>query len=119
MQHLHFSEVVFNFRPTIFSLSLVRQFAPFLSKLGPPSFRRKLVELTPNSAVQKVKNMSDVMHQTASQILRQKRAEIIQEVQDGDSPQSSSSRPKDIISILREPSLTVLVRSFLTSNSYF
>jgi len=86
--------------PTIFSLSLVRQFAPFLSKLGPASFRRKLVEWTPNRAVQKVKNMSDVMHDTAVGILRQKRKEIAREVEDaGD---SFLSRPKDIISILRE-----------------
>ncbi|KAJ6612407.1 cytochrome P450 [Mycena sp. CBHHK59/15] len=39
--------------PTIFSLSLVRQFAPFLVRLGPPWFRHKLVEWTPNEAVQR------------------------------------------------------------------
>ncbi|KAF9457370.1 cytochrome P450 [Collybia nuda] len=83
--------------PTIFSLSMVRQFAPFLSKLGSPSFRRKLVEWTPNRAVQKVKNMADVMHETAQGILRQKRETILQELEDG-SPDSSPT--KDIISIL-------------------
>ncbi|KAG6856810.1 hypothetical protein H0H87_000509 [Tephrocybe sp. NHM501043] len=80
--------------PTIFSLSLIRQFAPFLSRLGPPAFRRKLVELVPNQAIQKVKDMSDVMHETALDILRRKRKDITQELS-ADSPEYSSA--KDII----------------------
>ncbi|GLB36851.1 putative cytochrome P450 [Lyophyllum shimeji] len=83
--------------PTIFSLSLIRQFAPFLSRLGPPSFRRKLVDWTPNQAVQKVKKMSDVMHETAQDILRRKRMAITQELEAGS---TGSSRAKDIISVL-------------------
>jgi cytochrome P450 len=62
--------------PTLFKLSLVRQFAPFLSQLGSPSFRRKLVDLTPVSSVQAVKNMSDVMYATAKELLRQKQNEV-------------------------------------------
>ncbi|KAK0448461.1 cytochrome P450 [Desarmillaria tabescens] len=77
--------------PTIFSLSLIRQFAPFLSKLGSPSFRRRLVEWTPNKAVQKVKSISDVMHNTAREILMVKREEIGQE---------GVKNNRDIISVL-------------------
>ena len=90
--------------PTIFRLSLVRQFAPFLARLGPPAFRRKLVEWTPNDAVQKVKKMADVMHETAKAILEQKRQEITDGVEAG----------KDIISVLRKsfPSLYFLGRSW-------
>ncbi|KAJ7358445.1 cytochrome P450 [Mycena albidolilacea] len=80
--------------PTIFSLSLVRQFAPFLVRLGPAWMRRKLVEWTPNAAVQKVKRMSDVMHQTAVDILEDKREGLRRE--DG----GMSARAKDIISLL-------------------
>ncbi|KAF7341554.1 hypothetical protein MSAN_02052100 [Mycena sanguinolenta] len=65
--------------PTIFSLSLVRQFAPFLVRLGPAWMRRRLVEWTPNAAVQKVKRMSDVMHQTAVDILADAREGLRQE----------------------------------------
>ncbi|KAF9042273.1 cytochrome P450 [Panaeolus papilionaceus] len=79
--------------PTLFSLALVRQFAPFLSKLGPASFRRKLVEWTPHQAVQKVKDMSDVMHQTAQSILEEKRRAFSTE-------KMEDSDDKDIISIL-------------------
>ncbi|KAL0960499.1 hypothetical protein HGRIS_005537 [Hohenbuehelia grisea] len=71
--------------PTLFSLSLIRQFAPFLSRLGSPAFRRRLVELTPIKAVQKVKNMSDVMYHTARGILQQKREALLNKGSDQDS----------------------------------
>jgi hypothetical protein len=58
--------------------------------------RRKLVEWTPNAAVQKVKRMSDVMHQTAVDILEDKREGLRRE--DG----GMSARAKDIISLLCE-----------------
>ncbi|KAJ3517041.1 hypothetical protein NLJ89_g753 [Agrocybe chaxingu] len=78
--------------PTLFRLSLIRQFAPFLSKLGPAWFRRKVVEWTPHDTVQKVKEMSDVMHETAQSILEQKRREL--------SSDPDNRKAKDIISIL-------------------
>ena len=83
------------FSPTLFSLALVRQFAPFLAKLGPPWFRRKLVEWTPHKSVQKVMRMSDVMHETATEILERKREDI---ERTGDAEEDE----KDIISILCE-----------------
>ncbi|KAF5364560.1 hypothetical protein D9757_011807 [Collybiopsis confluens] len=61
--------------PTLFSLSVLRQFAPFLSRLGPAWLRRKLVEWAPHRAIQKVKDISDIMDQTAKGILREKQAE--------------------------------------------
>lgn len=82
--------------PTIFSLSLVRQFAPFLSSLGPAWFRRRLVDITPVASVQKVKNMSDVMYETAQGILEKKRGEQAQETL-GD-----EQNTKDLISVLCE-----------------
>ncbi|KAG5653423.1 hypothetical protein H0H81_000534 [Sphagnurus paluster] len=81
----------------MFSLSLVRQFAPFLSKLGAPSFRRMVVEWTPNQAVQKVKNISDIMHNTAQEILRSKVAAITGEHKE-DSAEPACA--KDLISVL-------------------
>ncbi|KDQ26140.1 hypothetical protein PLEOSDRAFT_1113674 [Pleurotus ostreatus PC15] len=62
--------------PTLFRLSIVRQFVPWLTRIGPPGFRRKLVELVPHEAVQKVKNSSDVMYTTAKGILESKRKKI-------------------------------------------
>ncbi|KAF7355908.1 hypothetical protein MVEN_00919800 [Mycena venus] len=80
--------------PTIFSLSLVRQFAPFLVRLGPPWMRRRLVEWIPNAAVQKVKTCADVMHQTAVDILADTREGLRRE--DG----GKGARAKDIIGLL-------------------
>ncbi|KAE9394332.1 cytochrome P450 [Gymnopus androsaceus JB14] len=81
--------------PTLFSLSVIRQFAPFLSRLGTAGFRRKLVEWTPNRAVQRVKDMSDIMDRTARSILREKQkvlseSDVLQE----------DVEEKDIISVL-------------------
>jgi hypothetical protein len=82
--------------PTIFSLSLVRQFAPFLTRLGPAWLRRRLVEWTPNAAVQKVKSISDVMHQKAESILSDVRTALQRE------DAGKGMRAKDIISLLCE-----------------
>ncbi|KAH6903378.1 cytochrome P450 [Coprinopsis sp. MPI-PUGE-AT-0042] len=84
--------------PTLFSLALVRQFAPFLVSLGPPWLRRKLVEWTPIKSVQKVKNMSDVMHNAAQDILRQKREES--SLLGTDNAGIGESQLKDITSLL-------------------
>ncbi|KAF9267007.1 cytochrome P450 [Marasmius fiardii PR-910] len=80
--------------PTLFSLALLRQFAPFLSRIGSNAFRRRLVEWTPNRTVQKLKHISDVMHNTAQSILENRRANIRLE----DTRQDGGA--KDIISIL-------------------
>ncbi|KAG7085443.1 hypothetical protein E1B28_003004 [Marasmius oreades] len=80
--------------PTLFSLAILRQFAPFLSRVGSDAFRRRLVEWTPNQTVQKLKHISDVMHSTARRILQDRRANIHLE----DTRQDSEA--KDIISIL-------------------
>ncbi|KAJ7922415.1 cytochrome P450 [Mycena leptocephala] len=80
--------------PTIFSLSLVRQFAPFLTRLGPAWLRRRLVEWTPNAAVQKVKSISDVMHRKAESILSDVRTALQRE------DAGKGMRAKDIISLL-------------------
>jgi adenine C2-methylase RlmN of 23S rRNA A2503 and tRNA A37 len=79
----------------LFSLSVIRQFAPFLSSLGPAWFRRKIVEWTPHHLIQKVKDMSDVMHQTAQEILSRKRKELLKEM-------DTEENGKDIISVLCE-----------------
>jgi hypothetical protein len=85
--------------PTLFSLALVRQFAPFLVSLGPPWFRRKLVEWTPIKSVQKVKHMSDVMHKAAQDILKQKRHDLSL---GADNVEMGDSQLKDITSLLRK-----------------
>lgn len=86
------------FSPTIFKLSLVRQIAPFLVSLGPPWLRRKAVELIPHEAVQKLRGMSDVMHEKAREILDLKRQELVHNPDFGD--ETYQGGLKDIISAL-------------------
>lgn len=108
--------------PTLFSLSVLRQFAPFLSRLGTPWLRRKIVDWTPNKAIQKIKvsglpypttrtanrpvsliftqNMSDIMDSTARSILREK--QILMNKPDlYETNFGNVEEDKDIISVLR------------------
>lgn len=91
--------------PTLFRLSIVRQFVPWLTRIGPPAFRRKLVELVPHEAVQKVKNSSDVMYTTAKGILESKREKIPEWGLETEEDEASSRQ--DIITELRK--LTCLI----------
>ncbi|KAJ7718580.1 hypothetical protein DFH07DRAFT_784916 [Mycena maculata] len=62
--------------------------------IGELIMRRWLVEWTPNAAVQRVKAMSDVMHETAVRILAEARAGV--EKADA----NKAARAKDIITLL-------------------
>ncbi|TFY83273.1 hypothetical protein EWM64_g746 [Hericium alpestre] len=90
-----YSKAVRELIPALFSVSLIRQFAPFIARLGSPSFRRKLVELMPNATIQKIKNMSDVMYDTARDILYTKKESITEF-----SSESGEGQPKDVVSVL-------------------
>jgi hypothetical protein len=83
--------------PTIFRLSLIRQFAPFLVRMGPPWLRRKLVQLIPHDAVQKLKGMSETMHEKAVEIVEFKRTEL---KYDSHGDEAHEGRLKDIITAL-------------------
>ncbi|RXW23304.1 hypothetical protein EST38_g2537 [Candolleomyces aberdarensis] len=85
--------------PTLFSFALARQFTPFVVKLGPAWFRRKLVEWMPSRRVQKVKEISDVMHDYAGKILKERRDQQTRLLADGEDS-GESGRPKDVISML-------------------
>lgn len=104
-----------SFSPTIFKISLIRQFAPFLVRLGPPWFRRKLVEWTPSNIVQKLKDMSDVMHDRAKEILELKRQELKRNPHSGDEIQEGQL--KDMISALSKSCVVSIYVSFTTENS--
>ncbi|TEB29194.1 cytochrome P450 [Coprinellus micaceus] len=101
--------------PTLFSLALVRNFAPFLVKLGPPAFRRWVVERIPSRRVRKVMESSDVMHESARGILDERRAALLSSSRSSSNTttirgntnsdhnsadEDSASEPKDIITTL-------------------
>lgn len=78
---------------------MFRFFIPLLVKLGPASFRRFLLDLTPNPDLQKVKKIVDVMSETSGDIYREK----LSALNNGDeSVLRQMGEGKDVMSILCE-----------------
>ncbi|KAI9063759.1 cytochrome P450 [Trametes sanguinea] len=72
-------------------MMLVRQLSPILTRLGPPSFRRWIVDHIPIPRTQKLKRVVDVLYDTSVKIVEEKKAAIAK----GD-----YAAGKDIMSIL-------------------
>lgn len=76
---------------------MFRMFIPLFVKLGPPRFRRFLLEMSPSPNLQKVKRTVDVMAETSNTIFREKRRSL----QQGDEVVSQQvAEGKDVMSIL-------------------
>jgi hypothetical protein len=84
-------------RPTFFSLTTAQDYLPLLAKLGPPRFRRFLVDLLPSKRIRRLRDISDVMHETSINILESKNR-ALHEGDEAVVKQVGSGR--DIISIL-------------------
>ncbi|OBZ67636.1 Docosahexaenoic acid omega-hydroxylase CYP4F3 [Grifola frondosa] len=92
-----YGEAVKQYMPTLYSLSLVRWFLPYLTCWGSPAFRRSIVEAISQPKVQKLKLIINTMYQRSIDIFEAKKAAlqkgdeaILQQVGEG----------KDIMSIL-------------------
>lgn len=71
-----YSNSVKNFTTVIFRLSILRQFVPFLSKIGPAWFRRLVVCITPIKRVQRLREICDVMYKTATTVFNEKKTRL-------------------------------------------
>lgn len=72
-------------------------FLPTLVKLGPPRFRRFMVNLLPFKNVRRLRDIVGIMHNTSVEILEEKRRAL----KEGDDAVAGQiGRGKDIISIL-------------------
>ena len=70
---------------------------PILVKIGPPRFRRFLVDLLPFESVRRLRSIVDVMYNTSLEILEAKKRAL----KEGDDVVSRQiGKGKDIISIL-------------------
>jgi hypothetical protein len=85
-------------RPLQFRMFLFRAYLlPTFTKLGPPNFRRFVVNLLPFKAVRDLRDVVDVMHNTSVEILESKKRAL----REGDKAVARQiGRGKDIISIL-------------------
>ncbi|THH10431.1 hypothetical protein EW145_g1337 [Phellinidium pouzarii] len=91
--------------PTMFRIAPLRLLTPFITRLGPPAFRRFLLNFVPIEAVQLLKQMSDQMDRTCKEILHEKRhSGVVDPAGYGFNGKGSSSDTlgdgKDIMSIL-------------------
>ncbi|KAJ8521037.1 hypothetical protein ONZ45_g2214 [Pleurotus djamor] len=84
-------------QPTLFGMIIVRNFLPWVVKVGPPSFRRWLLNVVPWERLHQVRDMSDFMHNTSVEIWRSKKAAM----EKGDAAVLDQiGQGKDIMSIL-------------------
>lgn len=76
---------------------MFRMFIPLFVKLGPPRFRRFLLDMSPSPNLQLVKKTVDVMAETSNTIFKDK----LQALRQGDAVVSHQvSEGKDVMSIL-------------------
>ena len=72
-------------------------FVPFLMKLGPPGFRRFLIDISPSRDLKKVKDIVDIMAETSNGIYREK----LEALKQGDKAVIEQvGQGKDVMSIL-------------------
>jgi hypothetical protein len=85
-------------RPVLFATALLRNYLiTTIVKLGPPKFRRFLIDLQPLENVRQLRDIIDVMHNTSAEILEAKRRAL----QQGDEAVTKQiGGGKDIISVL-------------------
>lgn len=88
-----------NHSPAVFQFAVVRQYLPYLVKIGTPSLRRHLLELIPSDALQRVKEIVDTMHNTSVNIFKRKKAAL----EAGEEVSSLEvGKGKDLMSLLRQ-----------------
>ena len=80
----------------------LRVFLPFLLRLGPPRFRRVLLDMLPHPGIQRVKRITDAAHAGCRAVFEAKKAalargdqELLHMVGEG----------KDVMSVLRKPTV--------------
>ena len=85
-------------RPTFSDVQWARVFVPLVVKLGPARFRRFLLDCLPIKSIQRMKTVSDLMHQRSLEIYNEKKAAM----ERGDQETLISvGEGKDMLSILR------------------
>ncbi|KAI0764992.1 cytochrome P450 [Fomes fomentarius] len=92
-----FATAVKEFFPQLVKSMIIRMVLPFVSTIGPPAFRRRVVEMIPNEDVQRMREISDIMHEQSVLIYNQKK-EALQKGDEALKHQIGEGR--DIMSIL-------------------
>ena len=84
--------------PIGFSLNVVRQTLPYVVKLGPAWFRRKLLGVVPSKLLHTARDIIDIMDATSREIYEKKKVAL---AQGDEAVVNQIGRGKDIMSLLR------------------
>ena len=91
------SRTKYIFRPVAFKITFLRMYLTPLVKLGTPKFRRFILNLIPWKPLHQLRDISDVIHNTAVEIVNSKKGAL----EDGDEAVASQiGQGRDILSIL-------------------
>ncbi|KAJ6551734.1 cytochrome P450 [Mycena capillaripes] len=108
-----YAETIKNLMPVLSKMPLVLLLVPKVIKIGTPAFRRWVLDILPFKSLHRVRDMVDLMNDTAKEILRGKKAAL--ESGDLDSEENMNSGT-DIMSILLRGNLTADAASRLTDD---
>ncbi|KZT04037.1 cytochrome P450 [Laetiporus sulphureus 93-53] len=71
-----FGKAIKSIVPTLFPLRIVRPLLPLAMKFGPPSFRRRLVQMSPNPHIRRAGEISDAIAEHSHRIYEEKKAAL-------------------------------------------
>ncbi|RPD54880.1 cytochrome P450 [Lentinus tigrinus ALCF2SS1-7] len=97
-----FGEAIKSFQPTMTGIEFLRRLLPYVTDFGTPALRRNLLELVPNPAVQKMKDIVDTMWRRSEEIYESKKHALEQ----GDEAVAQQiGEGKDLMSILLQANM--------------
>ena len=75
----------------------LKDLLPYIVKIGSPEMRRKALEMFPRGLVSEIREVSDILTEASTQVLRQKRSAL----EKGDEAmENMAGKGKDILSVL-------------------
>ncbi|KAG1740657.1 cytochrome P450 [Suillus lakei] len=92
-----YSAAVENLLPSIFKVSVARQFLPFLIHVSPPNLRRFVVKIFPWKALKEICGIVDIMDETWTKVFEEKKRALSE---GDDAVLHQVGEGKDIMSIL-------------------
>lgn len=86
-------------RPTFNTLGFAQVILPFVKYMGPAWLRRKMLDLVPLASVQRLKNITDLMHERSVEIFNERKKAALR---GEESMLNQVAGGKDVMSVLRE-----------------
>ena len=109
----HFFRIKFIFRPVAFKTLFIQMYLTPLVRLGTPKFRRFILNLIPWKTLHQLRDILDVIHNTAVEVINSKKRAL----EDGDEAVARQiGEGKDILSILSRGFLIPRLWMDLTSD---